>query len=276
MKFPRTDIVKLLNRIARETKYDLAHTNFPSIKEKLDEKFAQLEPSKTPLTYSDEYLYRKLYLPSLKQEKEFVSANVAIINAIAQSIGFDSFSHFVSAVDSTDSPVLRNCMGQWYSYVRCNSGQPYVLRSPVQIHEHRKEIVMELQGPQRKFRGQIKLVGECLHCLLESAQIKKIYLILKIGFSSNPDVLQGIFSGLSTGGDPIAGREVLVRSKLGYGQMSPARIAISELQAARSEEEKRIGNYFSGKENSILKAGTGSTYGLDDLITSPKHTSNMY
>jgi hypothetical protein len=265
MKFNRTDIEKLLNKIAEETLLDLAHTNFTAIKERLDERYRELYPSKKPVAYSDEYLYRKLYLPAQKPNRQTVSANVAIINAIAQSIGYDSFNHFTRVVDSDDNPVLKNCKGQWYSYVRCNSGQPYILRAPVLIYSEKKIMRMKLQGGVRTFIGNVVADGTCIYCMLKSSEVKNIHMVLKTGLSTRPNVIQGVFSGLSTAGDPIAGREVLVRQEKKFEELSHKRIAIAEMLKSGEHEDRVLARYFDRKESNILKAGTSSTFELGDL-----------
>ena len=265
MHYNRSDIVKLLEKIEEATKIDLTHASCEAVQERLSEMYSEVTKGrKKHLPLFDKYLYRKLQLPCDRNE-EIIKASAATLNAVAQALGFESFSHFVRITDAENDPALRNSVGEWYSYVRCNSGQPYVLRAPVKIYEERKEIYMELKGPVRTFKGQVRMRGECLHCLLESDRVKKIYLLLKTGFSVKPTVLQGIFSGVSTAGDPIAGREVLVRADAPYDELTPLRIAIDELLASGNKEREIIGNYFLEKNDNILKAGASSTFGWDDL-----------
>jgi hypothetical protein len=104
-----------------------------------------------------------------------------------------------------------------------------------------------------------------VYCLLESKQDKNLHLVFNVGHSKRPNVLQGVFSGMSTAGDPIAGREVLVRRKEKIFELKNSRQSISEMLKSKSEEEKIIGKYFKEVNQNILKGGKSSTYELTDL-----------
>jgi hypothetical protein len=105
-----------------------------------------------------------------------------------------------------------------------------------------------------------------LHSHLQSGQNKNIHIVLKAGHSTEPQVLQGVFSGVSTAGDPIAGREIFIRQKLSYDKLTTERASIKDLIGSKSRESELIGKYFKNKEYNILKGGAASTFGLDDLV----------
>lgn len=263
MECNRHDIVKFLNCIAGVTGLNLVHTDFRDMQERLSELYAKANaPAKmTPL--SDEYLYRKLFRPTERGE-EILKLNPAILNNIAQAIGFKSYAHFLKVSDPMSNPTIQNSIGVWYSYVRCNSGQPYVYRAPVKIFEEKREVLMEMKGPVRKFSGHVHAMGECLRCNLLSEN-KSISLVLKAGIAAQPKVLQGVFAGVSTAGDPIAGREILIRQDAEYDTLENERILIDNLIADDDRERKSVGTYFYNKESNIIKGGRASTFGLDDL-----------
>jgi hypothetical protein len=189
------------------------------------------------------------------------------MDAIAISIGYDSYSHFEQSARSAVNKILDSCRGTWLSYVRCNSGNPDVLVSPVEIYSEGRSIRMKLQGKIRLLDGELKLKGKCIHCLLESESEKSIYLVFKIGLVESPEVLQGVFCGISSGEDPISGREVLVRQETKYGTLKNRKVPIEEFLRSASEEEVAIGKYFRKKDGNILKIERASTFTLGDLIS---------
>lgn len=259
----RYDILKFLDSLAAATGLNLVHTDFKDMQDRLHERYKQENP-KGEIEFRDEYIYRKLFLPSKKEKNEILKLNPAILNALAQGAGFKSYGHFVKVCDPMSNPSIQNSIGVWYSYVRCNSGQPYVLRAPVKIFEEKREVLMEMRGPVRKFSGHVNAMGECLRCNLQSEN-KSISLVLKAGIAAQPKVLQGVFAGLSTAGDPIAGREILIRQDAEYDALTNERTLINELIAAGDRESKLVGTYFYNKEANILKGGRASTFGYDDL-----------
>lgn len=261
------DIKRLLDEVSEETGLTLVHGNFAEIHEKLQEKYKSRTKKRT-LPFSDEYLYRKLFarVKDGVEKDATINLNALNLDAIAQALEYRSYSDFIRMEGPEINPVLANCAGTWYSYVRCNSGQPYILRSAVIIYQEKKAMYMKLQGGLRLFQGQLKHDGNCIYCLLESKQEKKLHMVLRTGLSSRPDVLQGVFSGLSSGGDPIAGREVLIRQNEEYGKLSHTRVAISEFLLSEKEEENVIAKYYQYPEKNILKGGLSSTFDLGDLV----------
>lgn len=263
MECNRHDIVKFLNCIAGATGLNLVHTDFREMQERLSELYTKANAPKKMTPLSDEYLYRKLFRPTERGE-ETLKLNPAILNNIAQAIGFKSYAHFLKISDPMSNPCIKNAIGVWYSYVRCNSGQPYVLRAPVKIFEEKREVLMEMKGSVRKFSGHVNAMGECLRCNLQSEN-KSLSLVLKAGIAAHPKVLQGVFAGLSTAGDPIAGREILIRQDAEYDALTNERALINDLISADDRERKLVGTYFYNKEANILKGGRASTFGYDDL-----------
>jgi hypothetical protein len=144
----------------------------------------------------------------------------------------------------------------------------------VQISIVYRDVVMTLKGSRRNFQGKMKLQGDCIYCLLESGDTKDLHVVFKTGLESTPNVLQGVFSGLSTANDPIAGREILVRQP-GVDEMkklSNDRMSIDALLESGSDEEKIIAGYFNSIEENILKAGRSSNFQITDLIKPEQKT----
>lgn len=267
MNYSSEDIKKLLDLIEKKTGYGATYSDSPLAKAELDKLYYALNPERKEIGFADLYLYRYLYKPIYLHDKKTVSVHSSVINEIAKALGYENYKHFLRVSNLSDNRVLKAAMGIWYSYVRCNSGQEYILRSPVRIFEERKEVRMELKGPVRYFKGQVHVTAECFHCHLRSSMNKNIYLVFKAGFAERPEVLQGVFSGLSTAGDPIGGREILIRQppETEFADLTNARVPIGELTQSKDREEQLIGKYFFNKDTNILKGGRASTFGFDDL-----------
>ncbi len=262
MKCKSADIISLLDAMAAEAGYKLLNANYPLIHEKMKEWRGKKS------FFAEEYLYKKVLLRARNAEDKgggILILKDEYVEIIAEYAGFESYSDFLQQKVRTISPMLENCEGKWYSYVRCNSGDMFVLISPVQIYQQKKQMCVEMKGPSRTFKGELRIEGSCIHTLVESGEGKSIHIVLKIGISKHPRVLQGIFSGMSSGGDPIAGRELFVRQPIGIDSLEPKKIKISSLLNSPDEEERMIGIYFSDMPGNILKGGPASTFELSDL-----------
>lgn len=255
------DLKKLLEALVERAGKTLAPAHVKEMHEyMLENKF------KSP--FGEDYLYRKIYLEVKDADEKHnkpITLNTQNIEAIAKFLGFKSYNEFVERTNRPVHKSLENCVGSWYSYVRCNSGLDFILISPVSIYVEGGEAFMTLKGKQRTFTGKLKFEGNCIYCLLESKQEKNIHLVFSVGFSNAPNVLQGVFSGMSTAGDPIAGREVLIRQSEEFQQLKNSRKSIKEMIESDSEEEWLIASYFSLPEGNIIKARRSSTFDFADL-----------
>ncbi|CAN5850472.1 hypothetical protein BH11BAC7_BH11BAC7_37090 [soil metagenome] len=261
MQCNSADILSLLEKAAAIAGYKPVNVYFPFIHAKMKEKIKGD-------FFAENYLYKKLYLRARNAEKNGggkLNLKDEYIELIVSYAGFKSYDQFLKLREQKFPEELENCAGAWYSYVRCNSGEMYVLRAPVRIYEETKQIFIEMKGTSRTFKGELKIEAQCIHCLLESGQGKSIHLVLTLGVAKKPNVLLGVFSGISSGGDPIAGREVLVRQVLEFEGLKNNRLSISGLIGSDNEEEKLIGEYFMDKQDNILKGGRSSTFELGDL-----------
>lgn len=256
------DIMILLEKVAKKAGHIVVNTQFPLIHEKMKEACGQ------PF-FGEQYLYKAMYLEARKLEEQgggMLTLKDEYLEIIARYAGYENYLHFVKSLRYELPEALMNCKGEWYSYVRCNSGEMEVLVSPLRIYDKMNQVFMEMKGATRDFNGEIKMERDSLYCLLESREGKNIHLVLKIGVAKKPKVLQGVFSGLSSGGDPIAGREVLVKQEgMEFEKMKNDKLKISALINSKIEEEQIIGAYFSDKERNILKGGQASTFDLSDL-----------
>jgi hypothetical protein len=215
---------------------------------------------------SRRYLSEKLH----KRIQDSGSMKIGLVRdkleKIARFLGFQNFNDFVNTRYSPIDPRLLGCIGNWYSFVRCNSGRPDLLISPVKIFRNGQKVYLRLKGIKRVFVGELRLKGSCLFCLLDTGSNKELHLSFKIGMEEHPMLLQGTFSGVSSGEDPIGGRELLVREDhLDFDELANRKISV--LEAIENGEEKftRIGNYFANYDKNNLKISNVSTFDLDDL-----------
>jgi hypothetical protein len=253
--------MNLIGKVAKEAGHPTVNTAFPKIHDIM--KKACGEPF-----FAENYLYKKVFLRARLMEKKgggILILKDEYVEIIARYAGYESYSKFLERRENKLAGELISCEGVWYSYVRCNSGDMEVLASPVHIYQKANQVFAEMKGSSRNFKGELKMERDCLYCLLESNKGKNIHFVLKVGVALMPNVLQGVFSGMSSGGDPIAGREVLIRQELGFDKLKHKRLKISTLINSKNEDEKLVGEYFSDKQQNILKGGQASTFELNDL-----------
>lgn len=262
MKYKASEIRLLMDAVARKAGTTFHHASMKKI-------YSELDNSLDKLILKEDYLYKQIYdqLKKLKGKNAMIGLNKRMVDQFLDYLSFYDMPEFIKALSQPEQPVLKNYEGKWYSYVRCNSGEEYVLISPVHIYSIDREMLVELRGPRRIFHGKLKRTGNCISCMMESEGDKALHLVFQVGNAQEPDVLQGVFSGMSAAGDPIAGREILIRAKSNekFQAMENLRRPISAMIESKNEEEKAVGMYFKKPEHNILKAGRSSTFTLDDL-----------
>lgn len=277
MGYSKDNLKRLLDEIQNEIQMEVTSGNGAEVIAALGEKYRQHRKTSFPVT-NPEFVYRVLVLKLRGKNKKTRDIPMYARNfeVLVHALGYSGTSEFLNGKHPSINNDLKGCEGYWYSYVRCNSGQPFVLRAPVEIAVRFRDVVMTLLGARRTFTGKMKLEGDCIYCLLESGETKNLHLVLKTGLESRPNVLQGVFSGVSTGNDPIAGREVLVRQQAvsAFKDLSHDRVAIEKLLQYGNEESKIIAQYFSSAEENILKAGRSSNFEITDLIKQEPKTKN--
>lgn len=104
--------------------------------------------------------------------------------------------------------------GEWVAIVRSHNGEELYL-SEIEINKvanQANDYEVEMRG-RNSFVGTATYRGTCLQMIFDNN--KKILLLsFYVSLTENPMVLQGTFSGISSKGFPIAGRELLVRPVL--------------------------------------------------------------
>lgn len=219
---------------------------------------------------SARYLYENLYKRSqnaLEKGEAEVGVRPAFADKVAVYLGYRDYRHFVAMQNPPADALLAQCVGAWYSYVRAHSGLPHLLRAPVRIWQEGSGFRMALHGPHRRFEGTIDRRGACLFAHLLCEPDKELHLVFKIGMAQSPAVLKGVFSGVSTSGDPIAGREILVRqADAALESLSNQLFDFGDPNWDSAALDPRILGYFREFQGSYLKISHASTFTLDDLL----------
>lgn len=201
---------------------------------------------------------------ALDKKKMTIGIRRYKLDHIALFLGFRNFQRFENEYARPPDPVLTACIGNWWSMVRANSGA-YILKAPVSIYrsDDGRQVNMKLRGRQHLFTGTIVFRAGCLFCTLDSEQAKKLFIVFKAGTVKNTLLMQGVFTGISSAGDPIAGRELLVREgKLSFEEMSWQKLTTDDAQT-----DTRICSYFKEYEGNCIKISGASSFDLTDLDT---------
>ncbi|HCS21244.1 MAG TPA: hypothetical protein DIW47_11905 [Bacteroidetes bacterium] len=96
---------------------------------------------------------------------------------------------------------------------------------------------------------------------LDSGNGKKLSLVFKLGNTTELELLQGVFCGISSAGDPISGREILVKElEQDYEKMKWAQLSLKD-----ENTDPRILNYFAEYAPNCIKIKNVSSFQLSDL-----------
>jgi hypothetical protein len=252
-------IAQLLEQLALRTGQSLDLKGFGVMSEKVGG------------TISQKYLYETLYRKMAKvryTDVTHLNLQPAKLDEVARFLGYDSFQAFCQRQELYADPVLLACTGTYYCYVRRNDSAGVILRSPCRLYVTDGRVRFELQGPKWHYSGLVSLRHGCLFVLLESAGGKAFHHVYKIGQREKPQVLQGIFSGVSTGFDPIGGRVVLVRATEVYGEMTHDTLEVSRLLKSKDRVEVALAEYFEAYGDNNLQIKRVVTFGVEDLRVS--------
>jgi hypothetical protein len=211
------------------------------------------------------YLYKKVYL-RIRDERETstVRLNEFNLNSIASYLNFKSFRDLEMSIRFI-TPQIHSLVGSYYCYVRANLQEATVFKSPVHILEEGGKAWFELKGPRIQYRGELSLIEGCLFVLMTSKTGKAFHHVYKIGTRNSPEVMQGVFSGVSTAFDPIGGRTVLVREN-GATKLKNDMISISILKRSKNRNERVLGKYFEKYENNNVAPLKSASFDIQDLL----------
>lgn len=214
---------------------------------------------------NSDYLYKKVHV-RIKDHPhdELVKLGDHNLNVIAKYLRFKSFYELERALLNI-TPQLKSIAGSFYSYVRANLSEATLYRSPVRIFDKDGKMWFELKGPKIQYKGELKAQKGCAFVLMTSREGKFFHHIYKIGARLDPDVLQGVFSGVSTAFDPIGGRTVLVRQKEEWPKLKNAMIPVASLKRSKDNTDKALITYFKDSKNNNLALNRSATFSADDL-----------
>jgi|GEM_PF-2332769 len=267
MKIEARDVFALLTKAAGKANLEIRDRDFDTLAHVMRTGLKQREEFRVRAGEISDFFVR---VKMFRNYKYFVSGKTKNYRAPAERTldlaaiycGFDSYRDFYSELHKAVTASLKDCEGHWLSYVRCNSGRDELLVSPVRIWEENYKMMIELTGPARKFKGELLHKGQNFCALLDTGKDKQLHLIFRIGFAQNPHVLQGVFSGMSSGGDPIAGKEVLVRQR---APGKPKKLKLEMLRASKKKEERILAGFFKEFDGTNLKISNVATFTFEDL-----------
>jgi hypothetical protein len=213
-----------------------------------------------------EYIYKKIANPiSRMRQHESLGLRDGIIKKILKDIGFDHIGAFCDFVDSPVSEQALSLVGSYYSYVRRNTKEGALLRSPVLIFKKDNKIHFLLNGDRTEYSGIVDLHHGVLSLSIQNEEGKFFNHVYKIGSISHPKVLQGVFSGVTSTFDPIGGRVVLEHRNEKFADLKTGLIDISDLKRSASKNEKLLALYFAKYEDNNLQVKKSTSFNLSDL-----------
>jgi len=227
----------------------------------LDKKFKDL---------SGDYLYRNILRgiqTAEKEDKETVILRDLPLDILAKYLGHQNMPDLLNKIAPAIDPLLLTCEGVYYCYLRRNSEDAYILRSPVKIETQQGMMTFSLRGPARKYNGSVAFGNGCLYVLMMHEDGKQFHHIYQLGQHKKPQVLQGIFSGVSTIFAPIGGRTVLIRSDKEYDALENKEIEIATLKTSNDLQDRRLAEYFEYYHENNLNIKRVNTFRIDDLGT---------
>ena len=261
MKTIRIDTARqLLDDLSERSTEPLDHAGFGYMSELINETIGQQ-------LISQKYLYENLFK---KVEKLGSRADASLrlslnkLDAIARYLGFRNFSELEHHYEQPVSPIVKSCLGTWLCYVRRNTSRPVILMSPVQISMEGQKVAYRLKGPTRHYNGSLQHHAGCLFCHFESPDGKRFQHVYKVGSCMSPEVLQGVFSGVSSAFDPIGGRVVLVRTQASFDTLVNRQYALNTTSPDPDLDEN-IHNYFRDYCDNNLMIKPAITFTEDDL-----------
>lgn len=180
-------------------------------------------------------------------------------------LGFQGHQAFRAYLENPIPEVLLSCCGTWISLVRQNSFDGYLYQSPVLIYQDQQRVLFKLRGPSYAYGGELSYRNGCLTVIFSGASNKQFHHVYKIGNRKSPKLLQGIYSGISTGNDPIGGRCLLYRVQENFEAIPNRQLQVSHLVADQEELQKAIGTYFEVFERNNLRLNPIIAFDLEDL-----------
>lgn len=253
---------QLLHDLSSHSTEALDHAGFGYMSELINESIGQE-------LISQKYLYENLFKKVERlEDKEEASIRLSLckLDAIARYLGYRNFSELETAYMEPIPEVLQSCLGTWLCYVRRSTHKAVVLVSPVLIAQNERKVTFTLKGPNRIYNGTSQYHNGCLFCSFDSEDGKQFQHVYKIGSCKNAQVLQGVFAGVSSAFDPIAGRVVLVRTSKPTEELQNQQYYLQAMPSGNHTMPEGIDQYFQDYCNNNLMINPTVTFTEDDLF----------
>lgn len=246
---------KVLQLLSAETGYGLDHAGLKHISEKV---FS---------SGNERYLYHNIYqLMKKAKPEDTLGLQENRLNEMAKFLSYPSFRELQLHLEHPEDPVLTAMHGNYYCYVRASHEEGFILRSPVSIAAVNGKTWLSLRGKIYSFEGEVVLRHGCLFILMQSSEGKRFYHVYRIGTRKSPEVLQGVFSGVSTAFDPIAGRTVLVRQNESFDLLVNLKINISGLEKSKERTDRILAEYFRKYSENNISTKKAAGFSWEDLL----------
>lgn len=260
MDYKTQHVKHLLEELARRTGQGLDYSGFGRMSVELDEKVSQ--------RYLYETLFRKVdAVTKSKKAKSIHLQSSQKLDVIARYLGYKDFREFIAYSENPIDPVLLGMQGVYNCYIRRNSETTVIFCSPVEVSQKDNHVKWILKGPEQLYEGTVELSNGCIFVLMKSENGKQFHHAYAIGKRIKPNVLQGMFSGISTNSRPIGGRVILVRSNQRIEQLKTKKSSVIEMQNSTVLEERRVAEFLHDYHTNNLSVHDSTTFDLDDLGT---------
>jgi len=269
MKFQVKKLELLLSKAVQKTGKSFNHADFADMTAEINA--AIFEKRQNGVVIGEKYVYDNIYRKFKKMDAlDELSLNQKYVDTIARYAGFRNFQGFeeflLAEVETKDEVILR-CGGVWKSYVRTNSGRAELLVAPLHIVQEGGKTVIKMKGEgDVVYDADLTLKGGCLRCLLDGGKLddRQIYMVMRLGVAAKPEVLLGIFGGMSNGGMPIGGREVWIRMEEGmtFEELSHE---VIDMEKEADKLNEYILYYFKDRYKNCWKGTLPSSFDIRDL-----------
>lgn len=256
MKVSKASVLLLLQEVSRKSGYSLDGKGFMQMESLFSNGITQ------------RYLKEQLYEKAMREDDPSpFRPRINNLDTIAKYLNYADFNAFERA-QTPAAPALsrqaESLVGNYWSIVRCNSGQPDLLISSVSIKIDNNQLVASLQSPVRLFEGPVDFLGDNVFITLDTAPHKRLHVVLKIGNAIAPKVIQGVFSGINSGGMPIAGRELFVRQDFKEAEgIAAGRVPLASF--ASHPVLHPLATYFAEFSHNNLRIKPSSRFDWTDL-----------
>lgn len=245
---------RLLHAAAAKANASLDYAGFGHLSTCINEEVSTHDGLEISQRYLAERIWARLQRAE-ENEVECIRLNSAYVHLITRYLGYASLEEFLLSRANHIPPQLKSCVGNWYSYVRDSSGADWLLRSPVRIFlDEEQEVVMELQGRDRLFRGNLQLrFGGLFVLLVDEDEEKEMHEVYRIGVRRSPEVLVGVFSGFSSLQEAVAGRKVLVRQAGTFDELTIGKLDVSEEVEPEPEWPAEVIDYLKAYNGNYIR-----------------------